>query len=163
MTSSMKRHLSVLSVAVIILVAAVCVARAQDKSSDMQGMQGMPGMPSGTQDKPSGTESKAKIDLTTDPSPAQKGSNTVHVKLTDAAGKPIAGAEVTVTFSMPAMPQMNMAAMKTVVKTTDKGDGMYEGKGDLGSGGMWQVTVMAMQNGKAVATKKLTVKASGGM
>src|SRR5256884_4432347 len=55
------------------------------------------------QDKPPGTDAKAKVELTTDPSPAQKGSNTIRVKLTDPAGKPIAGAQVTATFFMAAM------------------------------------------------------------
>jgi Cu(I)/Ag(I) efflux system membrane fusion protein/cobalt-zinc-cadmium efflux system membrane fusion protein len=115
------------------------------------------------QDKPSVTQAKAKVDLTTDPSPAQKGSNTIRVKLTDPAGKPITGAQVTATFFMPAMPTMNMPEMKTVIKGEDKGSGIYEGKGDLGSGGMWQVTVTAQQDGKTIVTKKLTVKAEGGM
>ena len=115
------------------------------------------------QDKPAGTEAKAKIDLTTDPSPAQKGSNTIRVKLTDPAGKPIAGAQVTATFFMAAMPAMGMAEMKTVIKGADKGDGIYEGKGDLGSPGMWEVTVTAQQNAKTIVTKKLTIKATGGM
>jgi len=117
----------------------------------------------GAQDNSSATQKQPTITLTTDPSPAQKGANTVRVKLTDPAGQPIAGAEVTVTFFMPAMPAMNMAAMKTVVKSSDKGGGIYEGKGDLGSGGMWQVTVTAQQDGKTIATRKLTVKAAGGM
>jgi hypothetical protein len=60
---------------------------------------------------------------------------------------------------MPAMPSMNMAAMKTVVKSTDKGAGMYEGQGDLGSGGIWQITITARQNGQIIATKKLTITA----
>jgi nitrogen fixation protein FixH len=107
--------------------------------------------------------SKANMELTTEPSPAQKGSNTVRVKLTDQSAQPISGAEVTVTFFMPAMPSMNMAAMKTVIKGADKGGGVYEGKGDLGSGGIWQVTITARQNGQIVASKKLTVKATGGM
>ena len=106
---------------------------------------------------------QATVELTTDPSPAQKGSNTVRVKLTDPAGKPIVGAQVTVTFSMPAMPEMGMAAMKTVIKVKDNGDGTYEGKGELGSGGMWQVRITAQKDGQTIATKRLTVKATGGM
>lgn len=113
------------------------------------------------QETPS-AEAKAKVTFSTEPSPAQKGSNSVRVKLTDAAGKPISGADVTVTFFMAAMPSMNMPAMKTSIKTTDKGDGTYEGKGDLASGGMWQVTISAKQNGQTIATRKLTVKANGG-
>jgi Cu(I)/Ag(I) efflux system membrane fusion protein/cobalt-zinc-cadmium efflux system membrane fusion protein len=112
------------------------------------------------QDKPSVTQ--AKVDLTTDPSPAQKGSNTVRIKLTDPAGKPIIGAQVTATFFMAAMPAMNMAEMKTVMKGTYKGGGVYEAKGDLGSGGMWEVTVTAQKGGKTIVTQKLTVKAMGG-
>lgn len=79
---------------------------------------------------------KIAVTLTTEPSPAHKGGNTVRVKLTDSAGQPVTGAEVTVAFFMPAMPAMNMAAMKTVIKGADKGRGLYEDNGDLASGGI---------------------------
>ena len=82
--------------------------------------------------------------------------------MTNPVGKPIAAADVTVTFFMAAMPTINMPEIKIHIKGTDKGAGTYEGKGDLGSGGLWQVTVTAKQNGKTIATKKLTVKAGGG-
>ena len=91
-----------------------------------------------------------------------KGNNTIRVRVTDQSGKPVAGAQVTVTFFMAAMPAMGMAAMKTVVQTGDKGDGLYEGSGSLGSGGTWQVTITAIQNGQTVANKQLTVEATGG-
>src|SRR5437867_12514753 len=52
---------------------------------------------------------QTNIELSTDPSPPHKGANTFRVKLTDANGGAIAGAEVSVTFSMPAMPAMGMA------------------------------------------------------
>lgn len=109
------------------------------------------------------TAGKASVELTTDPSPAHKGTNVVKVMLTDQTGRPIAGATVTVTFYMPAMPSMGMAAMRTVVKAIDKGSGMYEGKGDLASGGTWQVTITARENGQIIANRKLTTKATGGM
>jgi membrane fusion protein, copper/silver efflux system len=75
----------------------------------------------------------------------------------------VAGAQVTVTFFMAAMPAMGMAAMKTVVQTSDKGSGMYEGSGSLGSGGTWQVTISAAQNGQTIANKQFSVDATGGM
>src|SRR5438477_1814231 len=109
------------------------------------------------------TQQQAIVELTTDPDPPHKGSNTVRVKLTGQDGKPIAGANVTVTFIMAAMPAMGMAAMKTVIDASDKGGGMYEGKGDLGSGGTWQVTVRAQQNVQTIANKQLTLNATGGM
>ena len=106
---------------------------------------------------------QAIVELTTDPSPPRKGSNTIRVKLSDPSGKPIAGAQVTVTFFMAAMPAMGMAAMKTIIQASDKGGGTYEGKGDLGSGGTWQFTITVQQNGQMIATKQLSVEATGGM
>ena len=111
----------------------------------------------------SAPQRQLNVELTTTPSPPQKGSNTVRVKLTDGAGKPLTGAQVTVTFFMAAMPAMGMAAMKTVVPTSDKGGGMYEGSGSLGSGGTWQVTITAVQNGQTIVTKQFTLDATGGM
>jgi Cu(I)/Ag(I) efflux system membrane fusion protein/cobalt-zinc-cadmium efflux system membrane fusion protein len=108
-------------------------------------------------------QAQAKVELTTDPSPPHKGSNTVRVKLTSSERKPIIGAQVTVTFFMPAMQEMGMAAMKRVVRASDKGGGMYEGSGDLGSGGTWQVTVTATQSGQVIVSKHLTLNATGGM
>jgi RND family efflux transporter MFP subunit len=108
-------------------------------------------------------QAQANVELVTAPSPPQKGNNTVRVKLMDQAGKPVAGAQVTVTFFMAAMPAMGMASMKTVVQTSDKGGGMYEGTGSLGSGGTWQVTITAVQNGQTIANKQVNVDATGGM
>jgi RND family efflux transporter MFP subunit len=109
------------------------------------------------------TQQQANVELSTDPDPPHKGSNMIRVKVTGQGGQPIAGAAVTLTFYMAAMPAMGMAAMKTVVNTTDKGGGMYEGNGDLGSGGTWQVTIRAQLNGQTIANKQLAVNATGGM
>jgi Cu(I)/Ag(I) efflux system membrane fusion protein/cobalt-zinc-cadmium efflux system membrane fusion protein len=106
---------------------------------------------------------QANLEFSTVPSPPHKGDNTFRVKLTDKSGAPVAGAQVSVTFYMPAMPAMGMAAMRTVTKLSDKGGGQYEGSGNLGSGGTWQVSIAAQQNGKTLATKQLTVSATGGM
>jgi len=106
---------------------------------------------------------QANVELTTDPTPPHKGSNTVRVRLTSQDAKAVTGANVTVTFFMPAMPAMGMAAMKRVINATDKGGGMYEGSGDLGSGGNWQVSIVATLNRQTVASKSLTVNATGGM
>ena len=70
---------------------------------------------------------------------------------------------MTVTFFMPAMPAMGMAAVRMVSNLSDKGGGIYEGSGDLGSGGTWQVTIVAQKNGQTIATKQTSVSAEGGM
>ena len=57
----------------------------------------------------------------TNPSPPRKGANTIRVKLTGADGKPVDGAQVTATFSMPAMPAMGMAAMRDVATLPRQG------------------------------------------
>jgi Cu(I)/Ag(I) efflux system membrane fusion protein/cobalt-zinc-cadmium efflux system membrane fusion protein len=56
-----------------------------------------------------------------------------------------------------------MAAMKTAAALTDKGNGLYEATGELGSGGTWQVTITAQKNGQTLASKQINVNASGGM
>ena len=106
---------------------------------------------------------KANIELTSDPTPPRKGSNIFRVKLADASGAPIPGAEVSVTFFMPAMPAMGMAAMRTPIILSDKGSGLYEGSGQLESGGTWQVTIVVKKNGQVIASKQLSVNATGGM
>ncbi len=106
---------------------------------------------------------QAKVDFSTDPDPPQKGSNVFRVKLMGANGSPTTGAELTVTFYMVSMPAMGMAAMNTTAKLTEKGNGLYEGNGSLGSGGTWQVTISVQKNGQVIATKQLSVNATGGM
>jgi RND family efflux transporter MFP subunit len=106
---------------------------------------------------------QANVELSTDPAPPRKGSDTIRVKLSEAGGAPISGAEVSVTFYMPAMPAMGMAAMRTPVTLTNKGNGLYEGSAQLDSGGTWQVTIIAKKNGQTVASKQLSVNATGGM
>jgi Cu(I)/Ag(I) efflux system membrane fusion protein/cobalt-zinc-cadmium efflux system membrane fusion protein len=61
------------------------------------------------------------------------------------------------------MPAMGMAAMRTQIPLAEKGRGLYEGPGKLDSGGTWQVTILAKKNGQVVASKQLSVNATGGM
>lgn len=103
------------------------------------------------------------VDLTTEPQPPHKGANTVRVKVTGADGKPVAGAQVNAVFFMAAMPAMGMAAMRDVATLDDKGGGVYEGPLKLETGGTWQVTVTVQRNGQTIATKQLSVSATGGM
>jgi RND family efflux transporter MFP subunit len=106
---------------------------------------------------------KVKIQFTTSPAPPNNGQNTVRVRLTGPDRKPVTGAGVTVTFFMPAMPAMGMAVMRVASRLSDKGGGMYEGGAELKSGGTWQVTVVAQKGGRMIATRQMTVNATGGM
>jgi RND family efflux transporter MFP subunit len=97
------------------------------------------------------------------PSPPVKGSNTLRVKLTDARGVGIAGANVKVVFLMPPMPAMGMAAQRAEFELSDRGNGIYEGQGKVPAGGVWQVSIVAQKNGTVVASKQLNVDVAGGM
>lgn len=83
--------------------------------------------------------------------------------LKDPTGKAIAGAQVSVTFYMAAMPAMGMAAMKARANLTEQGNGTYWGKIDLQSGGTWQVSISATRDGQTIAAKQFNVSVSGPM
>jgi Cu(I)/Ag(I) efflux system membrane fusion protein/cobalt-zinc-cadmium efflux system membrane fusion protein len=104
-----------------------------------------------------------QIDLSTQPSPPRKGANTVRVKLTGSDGRPVSGLQVSANFFMPAMPAMGMAAERAAAALADKGSGFYEGPLQLPTGGTWQVSITVQRGGQTVATKQLSLSATGGM
>ena len=63
---------------------------------------------------------------------------------------------------MAGMPEMGMAEMNVTSQLTDRGNGVYDGEVELGSGGTFQVTVSAEQDGKTVLTKRVNLTATGG-
>lgn len=135
-----------------------------DSESQLQAAAGSFSPPppgAGAERAPKGPQ--ATIEFTTDPNPAQRGNNVFRVNITDANKKPVVGAEVTVKFYMAAMAAMGMAAMDVTTKLNDKGNGMYEGSGNLGSGGTWQVTITVQKSGQIIAMQQLRVNATGGM
>ena len=137
-----------------------------DSESQLQAAAGsfMPPPPgAGANSSSGGAAAQGTIDFTTDPNPPRKGQNIFCVRLTDSKGVPVAGAQVSVRFYMAAMPAMGMAAMNTSATLTDKGNGLYEGAGSLGSGGTWQVTIVAQKNGRTIASRQLSANATGGM
>ena len=102
--------------------------------------------------------------LVTQPNPPVAGANAFTATIKDAAGNPVVGADVTVTFVMPAMPSMNMPEMKSTLALKAVGDrpadaGQYTGKGSLRMAGRWNVTVTAKIKDKVVAEEKLTLTA----
>lgn len=106
-------------------------------------------------------QAQASIDYSSTPATPKPGTNTLRVKLAGPDGKPVTGAQVSVTFFMPAMPAMGMAAMRSVATLNDKGGGVYEGPGEVQMAGSWQVTVLATKNGQTIAQKQLSVTAGG--
>ena len=103
------------------------------------------------------------VDITTNPSPPQKGSNEVLVTVRDAAGRPVTDAQISVVFFMPAMPAMGMSAMRVEASATPRENGVYAATVNLESGGTWNVTITANKNGRQMASRQLSMTATGGM
>lgn len=137
-----------------------------DSESQLQAALGSFAPPppgAGTAASMNGPQAQVTIDYSSNPPAPQPGTNDFRVKLTGPNGAPVPGAQVTVTYFMPAMPAMGMAAMRNVTTLSDKGGGIYEGPGQVQMGGTWQVTVLATKEGKTIAQKQLSVNAAGGM
>ncbi len=96
----------------------------------------------------------AQIEFHADADPMKAGEdNPVHVNLTDAGGKPIAGAKVTVTLIMPAMPSMGMPEMKSSFELQwVAARQIYAGKVQPPMSGSWTVLVEARKNGSIIAS-----------
>ncbi len=105
-----------------------------------------------------------KVDFASNPSPPHKGAgNRLTVKITHADGTPVTGADVTLAFCMPAMPEMGMGAINTPAQLREAGGGVYRGSITLICGGRFQVMIRVKQKEKLVATKQLSVQAEGSM
>lgn len=106
-------------------------------------------------EKPAGSKeprAAAKLSFSTDPTPLKgAAANTFHVQLTDAAGKAIADARIKVTVVMPAMPAMNMPEMRATGELGWNGR-EYEGKVQVPTAGVWNVTVEAVREGQTIAS-----------
>jgi hypothetical protein len=138
-----------------------------DSESQLQAAMGnfAPAPPGagGTAQSATAQEAGAEIDMTTEPNPPHRGHNVARVTLRDANGKPVSGAQVTVSFFMAAMPAMGMAAMHAGGAAGEQGGGVYQAPIDLDSGGTWQVTISAVKDGRTLATRQFNVSVSGGM
>jgi len=135
-----------------------------DSEAQLQSaMAGFTPAPQQASPGPQPAAEKVQIDFLTDPNPPRKGANTVRIRLSGPDGKPVNGVQVTVTFFMPAMPAMGMAAQHASASLTEKGSGNYESQIHLDAGGTWQVTITVQRAGTTIASKQLSVSATGGM
>jgi RND family efflux transporter MFP subunit len=135
-----------------------------DSEAQLQSaMSGYMPAPQQSVSSPQQATEQLQIDFATEPSPPRKGANLVQVKLHDSDGKPVNGVQAVVSFFMPAMPAMGMAAQHASAALTDRGNGNYEGPVQLDSGGTWQVTVTVERGDKNIASKAFSVNATGGM
>ena len=122
------------------------------------GQQGQ--VASGSSTDLNAVQSAAKIELHVAPELKGGADNAFQATLTDAGGKPISDAQVTVTVVMPAMPAMNMPEMKNSVELSwAAGQQMYVGQGKVPMAGNWTVLVEARKNGGVIATSRTRLSA----
>jgi hypothetical protein len=99
-----------------------------------------------------------EIQFRSEADPPSSGDNTFEV-IVAKDGARVSDAEVTATFSMPAMPSMNMPEMHTSATLETVGDGRYRGTGRLSMAGTWTVRVTVTRNGQELGTKTLSIVA----
>jgi RND family efflux transporter MFP subunit len=117
-----------------------------------RGFEGTPGPGDG------GRAAPAVLDITfrPQPDPLRTGDATFEVSVKDAAGRPVADADVSVTFFMAAMPTMNMPAMRNEAKLQHVGGGVYRGPGQVLMAGRWDVTVIVSRGGQRLGSREFS-------
>jgi RND family efflux transporter MFP subunit len=93
------------------------------------------------------------------PDPPQAGRNAVEVEIRDQSGAPVTDLDVSMLLSMPAMPSMNMPAMRSDAQLEHVRDGVYAGEASLSMAGRWDVAVTAARAGHAIATARTAFNA----
>jgi membrane fusion protein, copper/silver efflux system len=84
--------------------------------------------------------------------PPKTGENVFEVTVKDPTGKPVTDADVSVQLLMPAMPAMNMPAMRNETRLTHAGGGVYRGPGQVLMAGRWDVTVTVSKDGRRIGS-----------
>jgi multidrug efflux pump subunit AcrA (membrane-fusion protein) len=101
-----------------------------------------------------------RVAVTLDPDPPRADHQAVRVRLADLAGAPVDGADVDVSWDMPAMGAM--AEMKASAKATAEPAGVYTVRFDLPMAGTWGLAVrLAARGACAIARWKLTLGQPG--
>jgi len=124
------------------------------------GMAGMEGMAPGKKDEMVvQQQEKLKITFSNSPKSPIVGKNTLTVKVTDQAGKPVTDAKVAFVTSMPAMPGMP-GGMSLEEEAKHTGNGEYEALAQIAMAGPWKAVVTVSRPGQppTSATFSLTVR-----
>jgi len=128
-----------------------------DSESRLKGAIDAMGVPAAQPAEAAGSASAITAEVTTDPSPARVGRNRVRVRVADASGQPITGAEVEVRFFMPQM--IGMAQVDVRASLREAGGGEYAGEVELPIAWSFATTVTVRRGGEVAGTAETTVTA----
>lgn len=102
---------------------------------------------------------RVTVEFRSEPDPPRAGDNAYQVTVRQPDGTPVTDANVTAVFSMPAMPSMNMPAMRSDAALTHAGNGIYRGTGQLSMSGTWSVEVSVAQGTGPPDTARFSIVA----
>ncbi len=128
-----------------------------DSESRLKGAFDALGKPSDGQAGSPSVAAAISAEVITDPSPARVGRNRVRIKVADASGQPIAGAEVEVRFFMPRMTGMAQVDVRAALRESTPGQ--YEGEVELPIAWSFATTVTVRKGGAVVGVAETTVTA----
>jgi Cu(I)/Ag(I) efflux system membrane fusion protein len=130
-----------------------------DSESQLRaGLQSYEPAPS-TASVPPAEAAQLNITFRAQPDPPTTGENVFEVTVKDRSGQPVSDADVSAQLFMPAMPTMNMPAMRNEAKLPSAGGGVYRGPGQVLMGGTWDVTVSVKRAGQEIGSRKFSLVA----
>jgi RND family efflux transporter MFP subunit len=137
---------------------AAAAAFFLDSESQLRGsLEGF--QPPATVGSTAASQPQLSIALRSIPDPPKAGENQFEAVVKGADGHAIDGADVTVQFFMAAMPTMNMPAMKSDVKLSSAGGGLYRGTGQIMTPGRWETTVTVTKGAQRLGSMQKAVVA----
>ena len=128
-----------------------------DSESRLKGAFESMGRPTAGGSSPAPTAASLRVDLATSPSPAKVGTNTVRVKVADAGGQPVTGADVEVRIFMPQMG--SMAPMEAKATLAPETPGQYAGEIEVPMAWTWETTVTVRRNGQVLGSTRTSITA----
>jgi membrane fusion protein, copper/silver efflux system len=121
----------------------------------LEGYKATPSAPS------SSAASAAALDIAvrSTPDPPRAGLTLFEAVVKTPDGTPVTDAAVSLVLYMPAMPSMNMPAMRSEAALGHAGGGIYRGSLDVMMNGRWEATVTVTRGGGRLGTKQMTIMA----
>jgi hypothetical protein len=132
--------------AVFILVAVLASSCGGSQSTSSSAVQ-------------TGKAGEMTVTFASEPDPPRSGDNGFVVTVKQPDGSPLTDGVIKAVFSMPAMPSMNMPAMRSDAALAPQGGGVYRGTGQLSMGGTWNVDISVTRNGQDLGTAKFSIVA----
>jgi len=132
-----------------------------DSESQLRaGLQNYEAPPAGAVPASAASASAIDIVFRSLPDPPKTGESTFEVAVKDESRKPVTDADVSVLQFMPAMPTMNMPAVRSETKLPHAGDGVYRGPALVMMAGRWDVTVTVSKGGRQIGRKQFAMTAN---